>query len=168
MVVMSQVIYEAVFDVSILFATLSILDMLVWVFTRGKVVEADFNRCGLVRITIVIKCSFTLVLFIYLFIYSFFGGGEWRGCGLFCLFFVSLSVIISVGPAGRLIVQRGKNFNVAILSDTISVMDVNLCLMVLLFILLSVIMIRFQRNGGVKQFVLIKKKKKNVVMFSSD
>ena len=79
MVVMSQVIYEAVFDVSILFATLSILDMLVWVFTRGKVVEADFNRCGLVRITIVIKCSFTLVLFIYLFIYSFFGGGEWRG-----------------------------------------------------------------------------------------
>ena len=38
--------YEAEFDVSILFATLSSLDLPVWVFTKGKMVEARFTGVG--------------------------------------------------------------------------------------------------------------------------
>ena len=43
MVVTSRFIYEAKFDVSIVFATLSIFDLPVWVFTQGKVGKAGFT-----------------------------------------------------------------------------------------------------------------------------
>ena len=38
----------------------------------------------------------------------------------------------NVGPAGRVTVRRGKNFNVAIFSDAINVTNVELCIMVLM------------------------------------
>ena len=39
--------------------------------------------------------------------------------------------MICVGPAGWMIVQYGKNFHVAIFSDTITVINVKLCMMAL-------------------------------------
>ena len=67
-------------------------------------------------------------------------------------------ILISVGPAGWVIVWRDKNFNVAIFSDTISVVNVKLRMMVLLIddlyllILLSVTITIFQGHGSVRQF----------------
>ena len=57
--------------------------------------------------------------------------------------------MISVGPAVLLIVRHGKNFNVAIFYDTISVINVKLCMVVLvnkyyLFIILSVTLTIFK------------------------
>ena len=40
--------------------------------------------------------------------------------------------MISVGSAGEVIFRRGKKFNVGILSDTVNVINVKLCMMVLL------------------------------------
>ena len=67
--------------------------------------------------------------------------------------------MISVGPTGRVIVGRGKSYNVAIFSDTINAVNVELCTMVLLvklylFILLSVTLTIFQGHRSVKQFKL--------------
>ena len=64
-----------------------------------------------------------------------------------------------VRPAGRLS-GCGKNFNVAIFSDTINIINVKLCMMIVLielypFIILSVTLIVFQGHGSVKQFYLI-------------
>ena len=41
-------------------------------------------------------------------------------------------VMIIGRPAGRVIVRRGKNFNVSIFSDTINAINVKLCTMVVL------------------------------------
>ena len=41
-------------------------------------------------------------------------------------------VMISVGPAGRVIVQRGKNINSVISLDSIKVINIKHCIMVLL------------------------------------
>ena len=56
---------------------------------------------------------------------------------------------MSVGPASQVIVQHGKNFNIAIFWDTINVTNVKFCLMVpltelYLFIPLSVTLTIFQ------------------------
>ena len=40
--------------------------------------------------------------------------------------------MISVGPAGWVIVRRGKNFNVEIFSNTTNLMNIKLCMMVYL------------------------------------
>ena len=63
-------------------------------------------------------------------------------------------VMISVGLAGRVIVRRGKNFNVAIFPDTINVIDVKLCMIVLLVELYLIIPLSmtFQGHRSVKQF----------------
>ena len=58
--------------------------------------------------------------------------------------------------AGRWTVRRGKDFHVAIFSDTINLINANLCMMVLLaelypFIPLSVTLIVFQGHSSVKQ-----------------
>ena len=82
--------YEKECDILILFATLSSLDLPVWVFTQGKMTEDGFTWCGLVRITVAIMCfqtggvlfvcllffSFVFVLFVCLFVFF---GGERQG-----------------------------------------------------------------------------------------
>ena len=60
-------------------------------------------------------------------------------------------------PAGWLIVRCGKNFNVAVFSDTMNVINFKLCMMVLLielylFIPLSVILTIFHGRSSVKKF----------------
>ena len=47
---------------------------------------------------------------------------------------MSFYVMIDVGcrPAGRLIVRRGENFNGAIFSDGINVINIKMCMTVLL------------------------------------
>ena len=59
--------------------------------------------------------------------------------------------------AGQVIVRRCKDFHVAILSDTISVINVKLCMMVplielYLFIPLSLTLTMFRGHRSVKQF----------------
>ena len=54
---LTRFIYEAEFNVLILFETLSSLDLPVWVFTQGEVVVVGFIWCGLVRITILVSCQ---------------------------------------------------------------------------------------------------------------
>ena len=51
MVGRSRFIYVAEFDVSILFAALSSIDLPAWVSTQGKMMEVDITWCGLVGIT---------------------------------------------------------------------------------------------------------------------
>ena len=68
-------------------------------------------------------------------------------------------VMICVRPSGRVILQRDKNFNVTIFSDTINVINVKLCVIVLhmglyLFIPLSVTLSIFQGHSNDKQFRL--------------
>ena len=65
--------------------------------------------------------------------------------------------MISVRPAGWLIVRCGKNFNVAVFSDTMNVINFKLCMMVLLielylFIPLLVPLTIFQGHRCVQQF----------------
>ena len=64
--------------------------------------------------------------------------------------------MISVRPAGRLS-KCGKNFNVAIYSDTVNMINVKLCMVVVLikcypFIQLSVTLIVFEGHSSVKHF----------------
>ena len=64
--------------------------------------------------------------------------------------------MISVRPAGRLPL-RDKNFNIAIFSDTVSMIKIKLCMMVLLaevylFIQLSGTLTIFQGHSYVGQF----------------
>ena len=64
--------------------------------------------------------------------------------------------MISVRPAGRLSVC-GKNFNIAIFSDTVSMIKVKVCTIVVLielypFVPLSVTFVLFQGHSSVKQF----------------
>ena len=66
--------------------------------------------------------------------------------------------MIIIRPAGRVTVC-GKNLNVAIFLDTINMINVKLCIMVVLtgfypFILLSVTLIVFQGHSSVKEFEL--------------
>ena len=83
-------ICEADIGVSILFSTLLSLDLPVWVFTQGKVMEASFTWCGLVKMTIAIMCFQMGALF------------HWRGQGvsLFLFFFncFLLFFLLSVAP----------------------------------------------------------------------
>ena len=63
--------------------------------------------------------------------------------------------MFSVRPDG--VSVCGKNFNVAIFSDTINMINVKLCMMVVLiefypFILLPVTFVVFQSRSTVKQF----------------
>ena len=65
--------------------------------------------------------------------------------------------MISVSPAGRLVVQRNKHFNVAIFLDTLGVISVRLCMMIPPIELCSVIPYSvtlniFQGHSSVKQF----------------
>ena len=67
--------------------------------------------------------------------------------------------MISVWPAGQVIIWCGKNFDVVVcfFSDTLNVIDVKLCMMVLLiehylFLPLSVTLTIFQGHRSVKQF----------------
>ena len=65
--------------------------------------------------------------------------------------------MIIVSPAGLIIVWHGENFNVAIFSAAVKVINVKLCMMVLLvelyvFILHSMILTIFQGHSSVKQF----------------
>ena len=66
--------------------------------------------------------------------------------------------MVSVGPIDRSVIfWRGKNFNVAIFSDTINVINVKLYMMILLsvlylFIPLSVTLTIPQNHGKVEQF----------------
>ena len=62
-----------------------------------------------------------------------------------------------VGPASRMIVRCSKNFNVAIFSDAINVVNIKLFMMVMLievclFIPLSVTLTMFQGHSSVRQF----------------
>ena len=64
--------------------------------------------------------------------------------------------MISVRPASRVIVQSGKNFNIAIFSDAGNMVNVKLCMIVLLielylFIPLSVTLSVFH-HSSIKQF----------------
>ena len=66
--------------------------------------------------------------------------------------------MISVWPAGQVIIWCGKNFDVVVVffSDTLNVIDVKLCMMVLLiehylFLPLSVTLTIFQGHGNVEQ-----------------
>ena len=68
-------------------------------------------------------------------------------------------IIISVRPAGRVSV-RGKNLNVANLSDTKNMINVKLCLMIVLielypFIPLSVNFIVFHGHGSFEIFMFL-------------
>ena len=68
-------------------------------------------------------------------------------------------VMICVGPAGRVICPVLKLFNIAVFSDTVNVMNIKLCMMVLLtelclFIPLSMTVTVFQGHSCVKQFQL--------------
>ena len=60
----SRFIHVTEYDVSILFATLSSLDLVVWVFTQGKMLEVGFTLSGLVGITIAITCFNTCAFFL--------------------------------------------------------------------------------------------------------
>ena len=65
--------------------------------------------------------------------------------------------MIGVRPAGKLYIVCGKNFNVAIFSDSINMINVKLCIMVVLvelypLIPLSVSLIVLQGHSNVKQF----------------
>ena len=67
-------------------------------------------------------------------------------------------VMISVRPAGRLPIC-GKNFNIAIFSDTIDMIKVKLCVMVVLISLIELYsfiplcdLIVFQGHINIKQF----------------
>ena len=69
---------------------------------------------------------------------------------------MQVCVMVSVKPAGQLTIC-GKNFNFVIFSDTINMINVKLCMMVVLielypFIPLSVTLIVFQGHSNVKQF----------------
>ena len=68
-------------------------------------------------------------------------------------------VMIGVGLAGWPMFVRGKNFNVGIFLDTINMINVKLCMMVVFielypFIPLSVTLIVFQGHNSVRQFLL--------------
>ena len=72
---------------------------------------------------------------------------------------VSLTICHDQFWAGQVTVLHDKNFNVAIFSDTINVINVKLCMMVLLiklyqFIVLSVTITTFESHGSVKQIKL--------------
>ena len=64
----------------------------------------------------------------------------WTGCPRFSLPFLTRMKNVSLydnrcpagRPTSRMIVRRGKNFNVGICSDTVNVINVKPCLMVLL------------------------------------
>ena len=65
--------------------------------------------------------------------------------------------MISVGPAGRVIMRRYKTVNVTIFLETINVINVKICMVVLLselclFKPLSVTLTIFQCHWSVKQF----------------
>ena len=67
--------------------------------------------------------------------------------------------MICVGPAGGVICPVLKLFNIAVFSDTVNVMNIKLCMMVLLtelclFIPLSMTLTVFQGHSCVKQFQL--------------
>ena len=66
--------------------------------------------------------------------------------------------MVSVTPAGRVSVC-GKNFNVVIFSNTVNMINVKLCMMVVLielysFLRLSMTLIVFQSHSSVEQFQL--------------
>ena len=65
--------------------------------------------------------------------------------------------MISVGLAGWMIVWYGKNFDIAVFSDTMNVRNVKLCMILLLvelylFIPLLETLAIFQGHSSVKQF----------------
>ena len=65
--------------------------------------------------------------------------------------------MISDETAARVTVRRGKNFNVAIFSDTINVINDKICMIVLLIELylsipITLILTIFQGHWGVKEF----------------
>ena len=69
--------------------------------------------------------------------------------------------MISVGPASWLIVQCGENLDFAVFWDTINVINVKLCMIIVLIELyscmpLSVISTIFQGQRSVKQFFFFK------------
>ena len=70
-----------------------------------------------------------------------------------------INVGLTGGPAGHLSGRAQKNFNIAVFSDTIIVINVQVCMMVLLtelylFIPLSVTLTVFQGRTNVEQFSL--------------
>ena len=110
----------------------------------------------------ILGCKFVFILYLYytvisfLFFFFFSMAESWACDFSFFCFFGWHEKCESMWWFGRLIVRRGKNFNVAIFLDTMIVINVKLYMIVLLmklylFILLSVTLTTFQGHRGVKQ-----------------
>ena len=80
----------------------------------------------------------------------------WSTSAIFVSHMKNVSLCNDQSSAGQMIVQHGKNCNVAIFFNTVNVINVKLCMVLLielyLFIPFSAILTIFQVHSSVKQF----------------